>query len=844
MKTGLIEKIKSTISCVDYMQTEHHSKISGGRCASFRPGATNPSSLLVNERDWFDFGSGLGGDVIDLAAADKFSGDIGLAVGYLAERWNIAMPDEKIDVKHVEVIFNTYRAILEHACTFYEKTLWKPEHENVVRYLNGRGLTNETIRALRIGWADNPCPYLKEHGFAMKDISDSGLLSFLNRIMIPYLRNGKPVYMLGRASVWPEIQSSNPGAKYMKLLRHEMSEHPIWGLETLRSRAGTVVIAEGIFDAISCWQENFPVVTAVTGAFSGEQKKDLIPALRGRHVIVCMDYDPETHAGQKFTTALATELFTAGISVSACYLTGDDAKKDISMLYAMSPCRKTLNSIFAQSEKWEKLNIRRIADEPTEDDRKKQLYSFLKGCALHFEWPDIAELIDLAKCTCGFNKAWLTELAKQLKRPPSELEVCDMFVEKNDIIFHPNMGFFRYETSRWKRITEFDVKAILLDICGRHASSRLVESSFNLVRTRIKKDVNFDSEAGLLNFPNGMVNIETGAITPHLREYWSLRQMSYCYDPDAECKEWLAFLESVTDGDEAKQNLIQEMFGYCLTRDVRYQKCFCLLGEGSNGKSVLLNVLEAMVGDENTSHVEIAYLNQDFQRIKLLGALVNICNDMNTDVSGTESFLKAIVAGDPITGCYKFRDYIDFSPYCKMVFSANRQPTARDVDYALLRRFCFVSFPVKYVDNPTAANERKKVDNIVDSLLAELPGILNWALRGLKALREQGRFTEPEDQRRLKSELYRLNNPVIAFVEEVIGNGGSHWQARLSRREVYEAYNKWCMETNTKPLSARGFWPRLREVFPMTEIHSIDGWYLVFTEPLKYCGENRGDLPG
>ena len=844
MKTGLIEKIKSTISCVDYMRTEHGSKISGGRCASFRPGATNPSSLLVNERDWFDFGSGLGGDVIDLAAADKFNGDIGRAIGYLAERWNITTPEDKIDVKHVEVIFNTYRAILEHACTYYEETLWKPEHENVVRYLNGRGLTDETIRALRIGWADNPCPYLKKQGFAMEDISDSGLLSFMNRIMIPYLRNGKPAYMLGRASVWPELPSSNPGAKYMKLFRHEMSEHPIWGLETLRSRPGTVIIAEGIFDAISCWQEGYPVVTAVTGAFSGEQKKDLIPALKDRHVIVCMDYDPETHAGQRFTTALASELFEAGISVSACYLTGDDAKKDISLLYAAMPERKTLERIFAQSEKWEKLTIKKIADEDSEDDRKKQLYAFMKECVRHFDWPDIAELIDLAKCSGEFNRAWLTELQKQLKRPPTELEVSDIFIEKNDIIFHPNMGFFRYETSKWKRITELAVKNIILDICGRHASSRLVDSSFNIVRTRIEKDVTFDAESGMLNFPNGMVNVENGERLPHMREYWSLRQMSYCYDPDADCKEWLAFLESVTDGDEAKQNLIQEMFGYCLTRDVRYQKCFCMLGEGSNGKSVLLKVLEAMVGEENTSHVEIAYLNQDFQRIKLLGSLVNICNDMNTDVSGTESFLKAIVAGDPISGCFKFRDYIDFSPYCKMVFSANRQPTARDVDYALLRRFCFISFPVKYVDNPTAANERKKVDNIVDCLLAELPGILNWALRGLKCLREQGRFTEPEDQKRLKAELYRLNNPVIAFVEEVVGNGGSHWTARISRREIYEEYDKWCRRTNTKPLSARGFWPRLREVFPIEEFHSFDGWYVSFKEPRKYCGDSCGELPG
>lgn len=838
MKTGIIDEIKSRVSCADYMRTEHGASIVGGRCKSFRPEATNPSSLLVNDRDWYDFGSGVGGDVIDLVAHDKFAGDLGRAISYLAEKWGIERekPDATFDV-----VFNSYRAILDATCSFYEERLWAPEHDNVIQYLHGRGLTDETIKTLRIGWSDNPCPYLLGKGFNMDQVNESGITSFVNRIVIPYLRNGKPVYMVGRASVWPAFVSSNPDAKYMKLFRHEMSEHPIWGIETLRTRPGTVIVAEGIFDAISCWQEGYPVVTAVTGAFSGEQKKDLLPALKGRSVIVCMDYDPETHAGQKFTTALASELFEAGISVSACYLTGDDAKKDISMLYAMSPSRKTLDAVFAHAEKWEKLTVARIADEDSEDERKKLFVAFMKKCVRVFDWPDMAELFDLAKETGQYNKAWLSELAKQLKRPPTEREVMEMFIAENDAIYHPALGFYQYENKMWRPLSEYDVRNKILDLCGKSVTARLMESAIALIKAKIRTNVVFDHEGGLLNFLNGMVNVETGERLEHAREYYSLRQMSYCYDPDAECPEWLSFVETVTNGDEAKQNLIQEMFGYCLTRDTRYQTCFCLIGEGANGKSVLLKILEAMVGHENTSHIEIAFLNQDFQRIKLFGSLVNICNDMKSDVSGTESYLKAIVSGDPINGCKKYKDFVDFSPYCKMVFSANRMPTARDIDAALIRRFCFITFPVKFVDNPKAENERQKIDNIASILLAELPGILNWAIRGLKCLREQGRFSEPADEKQSKEELYRLNNPVISFVEEVVGNGGTHWQAKLSRKEVYAEYSKWCQETNTKPLSARGFWPRLREVFPMNDYHSFDGWYLEFTDPLKYCGEKRGD---
>ena len=96
MKTGIIDEIKSRVSCIEYMRTEHNSNIVGGRCVSFRPGADNPSAMMVNERDWWDFVADRGGDVIDLAAADKFNGNIGMAIAYLAERWNIEDASSKL----------------------------------------------------------------------------------------------------------------------------------------------------------------------------------------------------------------------------------------------------------------------------------------------------------------------------------------------------------------------------------------------------------------------------------------------------------------------------------------------------------------------------------------------------------------------------------------------------------------------------------------------------------------------------------------------------------------------------------------------------------------------------
>ncbi len=144
-----------------------------------------------------------------------------------------------------------------------------------------------------------------------------------------------------------------------------------------------------------------------------------------------------------------------------------------------------------------------------------------------------------------------------------------------------------------------------------------------------------------------------------------------------------------------------------------------------------------MEGEANTSHVEIAYLQSDFQRIGVLNSLVNICNDMKSDVSGTDAFFKAIVAGDPIAACFKGKDFISFRPFCKMIFSANRMLTTKDADYSILRRLCFLVFPVSFVEGkPTKPNEKERIVNIGTELLRELPGIFNWSLAGLQTVCE------------------------------------------------------------------------------------------------------------
>ena len=90
----MIQEIKKRLSCVEYLSRHGIHVKNGGRCVSpLRPGAKNPTSFYVKDDGWYDFGSGYGGDVIDLAAQLQFDGDNGAAIRSLADELGIRHPD-------------------------------------------------------------------------------------------------------------------------------------------------------------------------------------------------------------------------------------------------------------------------------------------------------------------------------------------------------------------------------------------------------------------------------------------------------------------------------------------------------------------------------------------------------------------------------------------------------------------------------------------------------------------------------------------------------------------------------------------------------------------------------
>jgi phage/plasmid-associated DNA primase len=94
---------------------------------------------------------------------------------------------------------------------------------------------------------------------------------------------------------------------------------------------------------------------------------------------------------------------------------------------------------------------------------------------------------------------------------------------------------------------------------------------------------------------------------------------------------------------------------------------------------------------------------------------------MNTDL------VKAVVAGDWVTGREVYKKPSKFRPYAKHYLGMNTLPDIEDNTHGMWRRIHVIEFPRKFAEHEMDVE-------LTEKLMGELSGIFNWALEGYKRL--------------------------------------------------------------------------------------------------------------
>ena len=263
-------------------------------------------------------------------------------------------------------------------------------------------------------------------------------------------------------------------------------------------------------------------------------------------------------------------------------------------------------------------------------------------------------------------------------------------------------------------------------------------------------------ENGLLHLPT----LDPYTSTP---VYFTHNALDYSFDPDApDPKHWLIFLGQLWPDDQESIDTLQEIFGYSLTPDTRQQKIFLGVGPKRSGKGTIGRVLTGLLGQANVSAPTLASLEQNFGLAPLIGKRLAIIADARlggrADQHRIAERLLSISGEDSLTVDRKFLPAWTGRLSTRFLILTNELPRLSDASGALAHRFVVLRLTESFYG--------REDHDLTDRLLAERPGILNWAITGWHRLQERGHFVQPVSAADAIQEIEDLASPVGAFVRE------------------------------------------------------------------------------
>ncbi|MFC1762968.1 phage/plasmid primase, P4 family [Planctomycetota bacterium] len=395
--------------------------------------------------------------------------------------------------------------------------------------------------------------------------------------------------------------------------------------------------------------------------------------------------------------------------------------------------------------------------------------------------------------------------------------------------------FYHWQKGVYRLISESDIRCEVVKHMRKLKEQaqnddedvRITTGTVNNLLLCLKELVHLPADRSLNSWPYDMhgigiysVAVENGimlfypykldpkpALKSHSPHFFNVAKLACRYDSKAECPMWEAFLEQVMCGDAEFIELLQQWTGYLLLPDMRHHKFLLNAGEGGNGKSVFVEVLQGLLGVENCSTVPLARFGNPFALYGTYGKLLNATDETTHIVEEeAEATMKRFVTGQTITFERKFRDSFEGKPTAKLMINTNALPRFNDKTSGTWRRLLLV--PWEY----TVPEDLQIKDFAGEICKKELPGILNWALAGLASLNSHNGFVKPSRTEELIAEYRRDSDPTRTFLEDHFAFAPN--AIGILCQSIYDEYREWCGAKGYRPVNNANFGQQVRRIFP------------------------------
>lgn len=400
---------------------------------------------------------------------------------------------------------------------------------------------------------------------------------------------------------------------------------------------------------------------------------------------------------------------------------------------------------------------------------------------------------ELKRLTSGpINGANHAEIATEFYR---------IYRERHGEIAMWNHDIWRWEGTHWNRVPDSELIKIIIEEFGHlEAAKRASDHKGILTTLRHLLPQTIKPVAGLrgVNFQNGFLN-KYLELVPHDMSHGMTYILPFEYRPEksGQFPMFQQFLNDVWgkhDDCAEKIRMLQEALAVTLLGMApEYQKAFLLYGLGDNGKSVILDMIQAFMPPGTTCSIGPAQFNEKFKQAMFTGSLLNFAGELPDSKRIDGEAFKKVISGDSMTVEKKNKDPYDMRPTAAHWFASNHLPKTTDASYGFNRRWIIFDFTEVIPDD-------KKIRNLGQKMgLAESEAIVAWALQSVPMIMKNGALTESKTSKELVERMALSNSPIRQWVADRVINREGAETHELDLFQDFRSYTMQMMSGRVPP---------------------------------------------
>jgi putative DNA primase/helicase len=391
---------------------------------------------------------------------------------------------------------------------------------------------------------------------------------------------------------------------------------------------------------------------------------------------------------------------------------------------------------------------------------------------------------------------------------------------------HTMRKWYRWDGNIWRR----DDKALAFSYAREEARSlsdslegkaRFIVSKVSFAaavekfaqsdpRVAVTKDY-WNPDRYKLGTPGGTVDLRTGELYTAKPDDLITRQTAVAPADTADCPAFMEFLQQACNRDRELIKFIQQWCGYCLTGDTKEQSLVFIYGDGGNGKGVLQRVLGYIMGTYAATALMDTFMAESYGKhpadiASLAEARMVMASETEEGRAWAEAKIKQLTGGDKIKAHFMRKDPFEFLPEFKLFFIGNNQPSLKEVNSAIRRRFNIIPFVYK--------PERMDLDLEEKTLKPEWPAILRWFIDGAVMWQRAG-LERPQVVIDASEEYFAEQDMLKQWVEECCDVRLTLWD---TSKNLFASYSDWMAERGESPGKQKALTQALKRIPGITKV--------------------------